>query len=116
MKILDDQSIKSLKARGYIKREVNSSDSAKHFEIFQTMNTYNINPEPYLLLFNGLDTTGIRNLIRHVCLSWKNVAESLGDTTIDFLKSTPVEVCTFFMEKDHRTYFFIEIVHQYFFP
>ena len=82
------------------------------------LSTYNISPTPYLLLFEGLDDFGMKNLIRFICLNWQNVAESLQDTCVEFRDKNATYICEFFLceEKTHRVYFFVEIIHQYFFP
>jgi|TARA_B100000902_G_scaffold258861_1_gene245055 hypothetical protein len=116
MRILTDKNIESLKTRGYINHSFQPREN--NFDILNNLSKYNIPPTPYLLLFNGLEELGINNLFRYICLSWKKVAESLGDISIEFNKTTPKEVCNFFLQenKNHRVCFFVEIVYQYFFP
>ena len=116
MRVLTDENIESLKIRGYLKTYTNSAGD--DFKCLNNLQNYNIPPSPYMLLFGGLDTLGMRNIMRYICLNWQNVAESLNDTCLEFHEKSPSEICTFFMsgEHTHRIYFFVEIVFQYFFP
>ncbi|PQM62124.1 MAG: hypothetical protein CML47_01375 [Rhodobacteraceae bacterium] len=116
MRVLTDEQIESLKLRGYFKKEIDNLDN--QYDILRKLENYNVSPIPYLLLFNRLDENGLNNLIRYICLNWQNVFESLKDNSIDFRNKSAEEICVFFLDENyqHRTYFFIEIIHQYFFP
>ena len=118
MRILNESNVESLKLRGYFKKDVNVLEN--NYDIIKNLNDYKICPIPYLLLFNGLDTNSVKNLIRFIILSWQDVALSLDDELIEFQNKKPNEICKFFLEVDeklsHRVYFFIEIIYQYFFP
>lgn len=119
MRVLSNDSIQSLKTRGYI---INSSEIQEHdFNILSNLSIYNISPTPYLLLFNGLEKMALKNLIRFICLNWNNIYESLDDIPIKIENKyniSAIYVLNFFLEneKNHRVCFFVEIVHQYFFP
>ena len=116
MRILTEENIESLKLRGYIKRDVGDYKLSE-FNSLLCLSKYNVNPDRYMSLFSSLTVSGLRNLIRFICLKWHNVAESLNDVPLsDFSRKYPTDICKFFTEKDHRVYFFIEIIHQYFFP
>ena len=122
MRVLTHDNIKSLQMRGYINRDVNYQTS-EDFGILHKLSLYSISPEPYLLLFNGIDDIGLRNLMRNICLNWQNVAQSLKDTPIKYQSRSHEQICDFFVNIDpenkelcHRVYFFIEMVYQYFFP
>lgn len=117
MRILTESDMESLKTRGYL----NSSNLTEGtYDILNNLSSYNISPEPYLLLFRGLDPSGIRNITRFICLNWQNVATSLNDISIEFANKQPEEICEFFLsdskKNTHRVCFFVEIVYQYFFP
>lgn len=119
MRVLSNDSIQSLQTRGYI---INSSEIQEHdFNILSNLSIYNISPTPYLLLFNGLEKMALKNLIRFICLNWNNIYESLDDVPIKIENKYNIyvmDVLKFFLEneKNHRVCFFVEIVHQYFFP
>ena len=116
MRILTKENVESLKIRGYIKSDISGYKSSD-FDSLNNFGKYNVNQDPYMSLFTGLNQSGMRNLLRFICLQWKNVAVSLNDSPIsNFSSKSPKEIFCFFTEKDHRVYFFIEIVHQYFFP
>tara|TARA_B100001113_G_scaffold308361_1_gene270487 strand:- start:1100 stop:1459 length:360 start_codon:yes stop_codon:yes gene_type:complete len=119
MRVLSNDSIQSLQTRGYI---INSSEIQDYdFNILSKLSAYNISPTPYLLLFNGLENIALKNLIRFICLNWNNIYESLDDIPIEIKNKyniPTISVLKFFLEneKNHRVCFFVEIVHQYFFP
>ena len=116
MRILTNDDMKSLKLRGYFKKEIDNLDNK--YDTLRKLDEYNISSIPYLLLFNSLDNGGINNLMRYICLKWYDLYESLKDVSIDFKDKTSEEICVFFLntKHQHRIYFFIEIIHQYFFP
>ena len=116
MKVLTEEEIDSLKIRGYINRDVGQRNKAE-FNAFTKLNKYNVNSELYMSLFSGLSTSAMRNVVRFICLNWQNVSQSLNDTPIvNFSTMSANDVIDFFMAFDHRVYFFVEILHQYFFP
>ena len=123
MRVLTNDNIQSLRMRGYIQRDVNYQNS-DDFDVLHKLSVYSISPEPYLLLFNGIDDLGLRNLMRNVCLNWQNVAQSLNDTPLQYQSLKHGEICAFFVDikpedktvLSHRVYFFVEMVYQYFFP
>jgi len=116
IRLLTDENIESLRIRGYISHQTYLSNNG--FDILNKLSKYNINPTPYLSLFNGLNQTGVQNINRFICLNWKNIAESLQDESIDFQNKDTIQIYKFFIdtEKQHRILFFIEIVYKYFFP
>ena len=116
IRLLTEENIESLRIRGYISHQIYSSNNG--FDVLNKLSKYNINPTPYLSLFNGLNKTGIQNINRFICLNWKNIAESLQDESIDFRNNDAIQIYKFFIdtEKQHRILFFIEIVYKYFFP
>jgi len=116
IRLLTEENIESLRIRGYISHQTYSSNNG--FDVLNKLSKYNINPTPYLSLFNGLNKTGIQNINRFICLNWKNIAESLQDESIDFRNNDAIQIYKFFIdtEKQHRILFFIEIVYKYFFP
>ena len=116
IRLLTDENIESLRIRGYISHQAYSNNN--DFDVLNKLSKYNINPTPYLSLFNGLNQTGIHNINRFICLNWKNIAESLKDESIDFQNKDTSQIYNFFIDtqKQHRMLFFIEIVYKYFCP
>ena len=114
MQIITEDTLQSLRTRGYIGQGNNQLDDT--FSSLKQLENYKVSSTTYLLLFNNLDKISIFNLFRYISLHWNSVCESLNDTCI--IDNNPSQICEFFMspEHQHRTYFFIEIVHQYFFP
>lgn len=119
MKVLTFEDIDSLKERGYFSSSVDTRYNSD-FECLQKLSVYNIQPTPYLYLLRDMNNQTILNLKKFICLKWNNVASSLDDITINFKENTIPQICTFFLntdkDKNHRVYFFIEMIHQYFFP
>jgi len=90
MRILTNDDMKSLKLRGYFKKEIDNLDNK--YDILRKLDEYNISSIPYLLLFNSLDNGGINNLMRYICLKWYDLYESLKDVSIDFKDKTSEEI------------------------
>lgn len=136
MKILTLQHLDSIKTRGYLKQdtyeELNSSNHLIKFEsnkselnissIFQNLSLYEIEPEPYILLICGLKEQDLKQIIRYLCLKWHYVANQLNDEQFDEYQDLNIfDICHFFLNfddktKNHRIYFLIEMIYQYFFP
>tara|TARA_B100001093_G_C26300437_1_gene789150 strand:- start:32 stop:388 length:357 start_codon:yes stop_codon:yes gene_type:complete len=116
LRILTEETIESLKMRGYLKKNIDNLDNK--YDILKNLQKYNVSPVPYLLMFNSLDQNGLKNLMRFICLNWMNLCDSLKDEHIIFSEKSADEICEFFMNDNHkhRIYFFIEIIYQYFFP
>lgn len=122
MKVLTFENIDSLKMRGYfIDSLKNRKNCNINLDSLKKLNMYNIKSTPYLYLLRDINNQTMRNLEKFICLKWKTISESLDDTdTIDFKENNIEDICNFFLNidetKNHRIYFFIQIIHQYFFP
>jgi len=122
MKVLTYNNLDSLKTRGYfIDRLDNRTNYTLNLDCLKNLHMYNIASTPYLYLLRDINTQTMHNLTKFICLKWKMICSSLNDTnTIDYKKSNIEDICNFFLntenENTHRVYFFIEIIHQYFFP
>tara|TARA_Y100000389_G_scaffold204989_1_gene261681 strand:+ start:715 stop:1068 length:354 start_codon:yes stop_codon:yes gene_type:complete len=117
MKVLTVKDIEALKTRGFLKLKIGQENIRNDIN-FDVLKSFKINPSPYMSLFAGIDSNGEKNLVRHLCLKWGSVAESLEDDNINFKNKTTHDVCQFFLSSvhEHRVYFFVEILYQYFFP
>lgn len=120
MKVLTFENIDSLKTRGYFIDSLENRTNTVSFDCLKKLNMYNIPSTPYLYLFRDINHQTMLNLKKFICLKWKTISVSLNDTDIkDFKNSNIEDICKFFINNDtqtHRLYFFIEVIHQYFFP
>ena len=123
MHTLKKKDIVSLKLRGYIKKNLNCREieeyrSSIDLSVINNLNEYDISSESYMSLFSGLETNCRINLLRYMSLNWNNLANNLKDIQINFKDITHDDILVFFLNssQSHRVYFFVEIIHQYFFP
>lgn len=121
MRLITLESLKSIKKRGYIVC-YNENFEEKYLNIQKKLEIQKINPEPYIILFSGLTEMNKKQIIRFICLKWYHVANQLNDIQLEnFQKINFIELCNFFLDikdqnENHRVYFFIEMIYQYFFP
>lgn len=123
MRLITVDNLKSLQKRGYIQKTTNDYEMRENYSLLsKKLKDQKIDSEPYISIFVGLSGQNKKQLIRFICLKWHHVANQLNDTQLDnFQDMTFLSLCHFFLDindenQNHRVYFFIEMLYQYFFP
>tara|TARA_Y100000389_G_scaffold13037_2_gene11663 strand:+ start:8403 stop:8798 length:396 start_codon:yes stop_codon:yes gene_type:complete len=130
MKILKKEDLVSLARRGYIKNKINEGkldnlqnpELTEYYQPLKKLETFNVDFIPYVYLFFNI--TNEKQFIRHIQLKWSNISDQLEDVNFSNTNDDTkvIDLCNFFINdtdektKNHRVYFFLEIIHQYFFP
>ena len=107
--------------RGYWTATSAPSDKARGIAYLrESLPAYHIAPEPYVKVFTQLAGRDVHQVLRFICNKWFLVREKLQDHpfTIGDKKDFADRCMAFFLASgiDHRVFFFIEMVYDFFFP
>lgn len=111
---LTEGDLERIRERGYFISLKNSERTHASFSALrEKLESYDIPADSYITLLCNLTAKNGQLLRKYLYVKWMQIHTTLKDPNVP---ESVANIEMFFMENPHRVFFFLEMLHEYFFP